>query len=56
MWKPMETLSFEAGTVYTVWSNYRSLNIHMDNPQYGTAYSPKYWRTPKPGKRCVCGS
>lgn len=25
MWKPMETLSFEAGTVYTVWSNYRSL-------------------------------
>jgi long-chain fatty acid transport protein len=44
MWKPMETLSFEAGTVYTVWSNYRSLNIHMDNPQYGTAYSPKNWR------------
>ena len=41
MWKPMETLSFEAGTVYTVWSNYCSLNIHMDNPQYGTAYSPK---------------
>lgn len=30
MWKPMETLSFEAGTVYTVWSNYRSLNIHVD--------------------------
>ena len=20
------------------------LNIHMDNPQYGTAYSPKNWR------------
>lgn len=42
MWKPMETLSFEAGTVYTVWSNYRSLNIHVDD--YGTAYSPKNWR------------
>ena len=26
----------------TVWSNYRSLNIHVDD--YGTAYSPKNWR------------
>lgn len=42
MWKPMETLSFEAGAVYTVWSNYRSLNIHVDD--YGTTYSPKNWR------------
>lgn len=42
-WKPTPDLSFEAGTVYTVWSNYRSLNIHVKDP-YGTAYSPKNWR------------
>ena len=42
-WRPTEDLSFEAGTVYTTWSAYRSLNIHLDDPKYGTQYSPKNW-------------
>ena len=42
-WRPAEDLSFEAGTVYTTWSTYRSLNIHLDD-RYGTQYSPKNWR------------
>ena len=41
-WRPSEDLSFEAGTVYTAWSSYRSLNIHTN--EYGTQYSPKNWR------------
>ena len=41
-WRPIEDLSFEAGTVYTVWSSYRSLNIHT--AEYGTEYSAKNWR------------
>ncbi len=41
-WKPTDELSLEAGTVYTVWSNYRSLNINTE--KYGTQYSPKNWR------------
>lgn len=41
-WRPIEDLSFEAGTVYTVWSSYRSLNIHT--AEYDTEYSAKNWR------------
>lgn len=43
VWRPTQDLSLEAGAVYTVWSNYRSLNIHVKDP-YGTSYSPKNWR------------
>ncbi len=42
VWRPTQDLSLEAGTVYTVWSNYRSLNIYVDD--YPDSYSPKNWR------------
>lgn len=43
-WKPLDNLSFEAGTVYTVWSNFRSLNIYLEEPMNIAGYSPKNWK------------
>lgn len=42
-WRPTEDLSFEAGAVYTVWSRYRSLNIHLEDPMNRTVTSQKNW-------------
>ncbi len=43
VWRPSEDLSFEAGAVYTVWSRYRSLNIHLEDPVNASVYSQKNW-------------
>ncbi len=42
-WKPTPDLSFELGSVYTVWSNFRSLNIYLEDPMNHAGYSPKNW-------------
>ncbi|MEG2005379.1 MAG: outer membrane protein transport protein, partial [Bilophila sp.] len=43
-WKPLADLSFEAGTVYTVWSNFRSMNIYLEEPMRVDGFTPKNWR------------
>ena len=43
-WKPLPNLSFEAGTVYTVWSRYKHLNINMEGPLNQSVYSEKKWK------------
>lgn len=48
-WKPMPTLSFEVGTVYTMWSQYKSLDITLVRPlNMGNAdfvsKNPKKWK------------
>lgn len=43
-YKPIPTLSFEAGTVYTVWSQYRNFNIYLENPSNYAAITPKNWK------------
>lgn len=40
---PIPELSFEAGAVYTVWSQYRNFNIHLESPSNYTADTPKNW-------------
>lgn len=42
-WNPTPDLSFEAGTVYTVWSHFRSLNIYLEDPMNYVGYTPKNW-------------
>ena len=41
-YKPLDNLSFEAGTVWTRWSTYNALNIYMDNGY--DSISNKEWR------------
>ena len=41
-YKPLENLSFEAGTVWTRWSDFKSLDIYFDSGY--DAISPKNWR------------
>lgn len=48
-YKPLPNLSFEAGTVYTVWSRFRNFNVHFSNPVQnmlgaGDMYVPKNWK------------
>lgn len=42
-YKPVENMSFEVGSVYTVWSQYRNFNIHLEGPAWYTADTPKNW-------------
>ncbi len=43
-WKPDPKLSLEVGTVYTMWSRYRHLNINLEGPVNATSYSDKNWK------------
>lgn len=43
-YKPIDTLSFEVGTVWTRWSTYNHLNIYFDQPSGIRALSDKQWR------------
>lgn len=42
-WTPMEDLSIEIGAVWTRWSMFRSLNIHLPDP-LDASNNPKRWR------------
>ncbi len=42
-WTPIPALSFEAGAVWTRWSTFRSLNIHMPH-NLPTSNNPKHWK------------
>ncbi len=41
-YSPIPELSLEAGTVWTRWSTFRGLNIHLPDDQ--VSYNPKHWR------------
>lgn len=41
-WSPLPELSLEAGAIWTRWSSFRDLNIHMPNGT--TAFSRKHWK------------
>lgn len=43
-WKALPNLSFEADAVYTAWSNYRHLDIYLENPVNQVNEQPKHWR------------
>ena len=43
-WKPKPNLSFEADVVYNTWSNYRHLDIYLENPVNTVVIQPKHWR------------
>ena len=43
-YKPIETLSIEAGAVYTMWSRFEKFNIYMENPINATQPSDRNWR------------
>ena len=43
-WKPRPDLSFEADVTYMTWSNYRHLNIYLENPASHVLRQDKYWR------------
>jgi long-chain fatty acid transport protein len=41
-WTPIPEFSLEAGAIWTRWSTFRSLNIHLPAP-IGQSNSPKHW-------------
>lgn len=43
-WKARPNLSFEADVVYNTWSNYRHLDIYMEEPANYVNIQPKHWR------------
>lgn len=43
-YKPLPNLSFEADVFYSMWSNYRSLDIHFRSPISATLSQPKKWK------------
>lgn len=43
-WKARPNLSFEADVVYNTWSNYRHLDIYLENPVNSVLTQPKHWR------------
>ena len=43
-WKPVPAFSIEAGTVYTIWSRYKHLNIEMESPVNRAAFADKHWK------------
>ncbi len=43
-YKPLDNLSFEVGTVWTRWSNFKNLNIYFDSPNPLPGKNPKEWR------------
>lgn len=43
-YKPIETLSFEVGTVWTRWSTYNALNIYFDEPSSYRSINNKEWK------------
>lgn len=43
-WKPRPDLSFEGNVVYTTWSNYRHLDIYLENPANYVLWAEKHWR------------
>ena len=43
-WKPRPNLSFEADVVCNTWSNYRHLDIYLENPTNQVLIQPKHWR------------
>ena len=42
-WTPREDLSIEVGAIWTRWSTFRGLNIHMPDP-LPASNNPKHWR------------
>lgn len=43
-YKPTETLSFEAGATYTLWSRFADFNIYMKDPLNTWNNNAKHWR------------
>ncbi len=43
-YKPIPTLSLEAGAVYTLWSRFHDFNIYMKDPVNGWNRSDRQWR------------
>jgi len=43
-WKPNPKLSIEGDIFYTVWSNYRHLNIYLEAPANKVMEQPKHWK------------
>ena len=43
-YKPIPTLSIEAGAVYTLWSRFEKFNIYMEDPINDTQPSARHWR------------
>lgn len=43
-YKPIDTLSFEVGTVWTRWSTYNALNIYFDQPSGSSSINDKEWK------------
>ncbi len=44
-YKPMPNLSFEVGTVYTVWSRFRNFNLHLSGPVVNaSSFTHKDWK------------
>ena len=43
-YKPIPTLSIEAGAVYTMWSRFEKFNIYMEDPISKTQPSDRHWR------------
>lgn len=43
-YKPRKDLSFEVGTVYTVWSRFRNFNVHFGSPLNMSSYTGKDWK------------
>jgi long-chain fatty acid transport protein len=42
-WTPLPKLSLEVGAVWTRWSTFRSLNIHLPDP-IAVSENPKHWK------------
>lgn len=43
-YKPIDSLSFEVGTVWTRWSTYKALNIYFDQPSGMSSINNKEWK------------
>ena len=43
-YKPIETLSIEAGATYTLWSRFENFNIYMKDPLNGWNNTDKHWK------------
>ncbi len=43
-YKPLDNLSFEVGTVWTRWSNFKNLNMYFDDPSGYDSKNEKLWK------------
>ncbi len=43
-YKPIKSLSIEAGATYTLWSRFADFNMFMEHPNVDDSYSNRHWR------------